>query len=332
MSDSIVLRTSVEYCDIAALRDAYGKMQALSATDNRSWIYWAAIHGFPDYDCWHHAIEGPAQHRFPYDLFLPWHRAYLVYWQNVAMDQNVDAIPPWWDWTSALSHRIGVPEAYAQPTADGGPNPLYNGPTPNMPDDPARRTRRFPGPPDELPDPSVITTLLSLPDYKDFSAQVQDVHDQIHGWAGGINPDNPSQGGDMGNIPSAAFDPIFWAHHCMIDRIWYLWQVKYGVDNIPPSYLDLKLAPFGYDVKEVLDINSLGYEYVTSAVTAPGPATAPDPGPASGPAAAAAQAPGPAPAAATASGPAAPTEAAGPGPAPGTAAPPSPAAPAGSQP
>lgn len=94
MADSLVLRASVEYCDIAALRDAYAKMQALSATDNRSWIYWASIHGFPDYDCWHHALEGPAQHRFPYDLFLPWHRAYLVYWQNVAMDQNVDAIPP----------------------------------------------------------------------------------------------------------------------------------------------------------------------------------------------------------------------------------------------
>ncbi len=302
MADSIVLRASVEYCNIAALRDAYGKMQALSATDNRSWIHWADIHGFPDYDCWHHAIEGPAQHRFPYDLFLPWHRAYLVYWENVTRDQNIDAIPPWWDWTSPLSHRTGVPEAYAQPAVNGHPNPLYNGPTPNMPDDPARRTRRFPGDPAGLPDPSVITTLLSLPDYKDFSAQIQDVHDQIHGWTGGINPDNPNQGGDMGNIPSAAFDPIFWAHHCMIDRIWYLWQVKYGVDNIPPSYLDLKLAPFGYSVKEVLDINTLGYEYASSAAAAPGtaadpgtaaaPGTAADPGTAAAPGTAGAASPG----------------------------------------
>ncbi len=274
MADSIVLRTSVEYCNIPALRDAYGKMQALSAADNRSWIHWADIHGFPDYDCWHHAIEGPAQHRFPYDLFLPWHRAYLVYWENVVRDQNIDAIPPWWDWTSARSHEIGVPEAYSRPTINGEPNPLYNGPTPNMPDDPARRTLRFPGPPSELPGPSVITTLLGLSDYKDFSAQLQDVHDEIHGWAGGINPDNPLQGGDMGNIPTAAFDPIFWAHHCMIDRIWYLWQVEHGVDNIPPSYLDLQLTPFGYAVKEVLDINSLGYEYVSSVVTAPGTAAA----------------------------------------------------------
>jgi tyrosinase len=154
----------------------------------------------------------------------------------------------------------------------GDPNPLYNGPIPNMPDDPARRTRRFPGAPPELPDTSAITQLLGLPDYKDFSAQIQDVHDFIHGWTGGINPDNPSQGGDMGNIPTAAFDPIFGAHHCMIDRIWYLWQVKHGVDNIPPSYLDLKLVPFGYAVKDVLDIGSLGYEYVSSAASAPGPA------------------------------------------------------------
>jgi hypothetical protein len=98
-----------------------------------------------------------------------------VYWENVTWDQNADAIPPWWDWTSALSHAIGVPEAYAQSAVNGPPNPLFNGPTPDMPDDPARRTRRFPGPAADLPAPSVITSLLALNDYNDLSAQVQDV-------------------------------------------------------------------------------------------------------------------------------------------------------------
>jgi tyrosinase len=285
MADQIVLRLSAEQCDIAALRDAYGKMQKLSATDNRSWIFWADKHGFPVFDCWHHFREGPADHRFPYDLFLPWHRAYLVYWENVARDQNMDAIPPWWDWTSARSHAIGVPEAYTQQAVNGQPNPLFNGPTPDMPDDPARRTRRFPGSPADLPAPSVIGNLLALNDYLDFSAQIQDVHDQIHGWTGGINPDNPQQGGDMGNIATAAFDPIFWAHHCMIDRLWYLWQLRHGMNNIPPSYLSLKLVPFGFDVQGVLDIRTLGYGYATSAAAGPGPAAV-----AAGPAAAAAQA------------------------------------------
>jgi tyrosinase len=274
MAGEIILRASVEQCDIAALRDAYGKMQNLSATDNRSWIFWADKHGFPIFDCWHHFREGPAGRRFRYDLFLPWHRAYLMYWEHVARDQNPDAIPPWWDWTSASSHEIGVPEAYTQPEVNGQPNPLFNGPTPDMPDDPARRTRRFPGDPADLPDASVIDNLLALSDYLDFSSQIQDVHDQIHGWTGGINPDDPSQGGDMGNIASSAFDPIFWAHHCMIDRIWYLWQLRHGLANVPADYLGLTLVPFGYAVRDVLDIHTLGYEYAASAVTAPGPAAA----------------------------------------------------------
>lgn len=28
----------------------------------------------------------------------------------------------------------------------------------------------------------------------------------------------------MGSVPVAAFDPIFWLHHCNIDRLLHLWQ------------------------------------------------------------------------------------------------------------
>jgi tyrosinase len=264
VADQVVQRPSVERANVAALRTAYAAMQELPATDNRSWIYWAGFHGFPDYDCWHHGRigVGPTDPN-PYDLFLPWHRAYLMYWDHVTRDQDEAAILPWWDWTSAASHEIGVPDAYATETAD---NPLFSGPTPDMPDDPARRTRRFPGDPGELPTPEQVDRLLGLRDFIDFSTQVQDLHDQIHGWAGGIDPANPDQGGDMGSIASAAFDPLFWAHHAMIDRLWYLWQLEHGVDNIPPDYLRQSLAPFGYTVEQVLDTRRLGYEYATSSV------------------------------------------------------------------
>lgn len=258
----VVLRQNVEQADITALRDAYVKLQAFTATDNRGWIYWAGIHGFPQFLCWHHGRVGPDQ--FPYDLFLPWHRAELLYWDHVTRDQNENAILPWWDWTSPLSHQVGVPASYAQPEVDGQPNPLFSGPTPDIPDDPARRTRRFPFDPGILPTPEDIEGILELTSYVDFSAQLQDIHDFVHGWTGGVNPDNPSQGGDMGGIATAAFDPIFWAHHCMIDRLWYLWQLRHGVSNIPPDYLSHTLEPFGLTVQQVLDIRRLGYEYGTS--------------------------------------------------------------------
>src|SRR6202042_960548 len=77
-SPTIVLRPNVEQANIAALRDAYSKMQKLMARDNRSWIYWAEVHGFNRFDCWHHSTTGPNQESrnpriYSYDLFLPWH-------------------------------------------------------------------------------------------------------------------------------------------------------------------------------------------------------------------------------------------------------------------
>jgi hypothetical protein len=38
----------------------------------------------------------------------------------------------------------------------------------------------------------------------------------------------------------------------MIDRIWYLWQLRQGINNIPPAYLQLPLVPFKYAVEQVL--------------------------------------------------------------------------------
>lgn len=274
----IVLRPEVEQANIAALRNAYRKTQAMSSTDNRSWVYWASYHGFNRYDCWHHFVTGPGRGtQFAYDLFLPWHRAYLLNFDHVTRQQDPDAILPWWDWTSEVSHEVGVPQAYAEPEVDGEVNPLASAPTPDMPDDPARKTRRFPGDPSLLPlmkerVPAAgllsVDEVLNLSQYVDFSNQLQDLHDFIHPWTGGQNPDDPAEPGDMGLIASSAFDPIFWVHHAMIDRLWHLWQLKWGINNIPPDYMDKVLAPFQFTVKEVLDIRELGYEYaIASAVS-----------------------------------------------------------------
>jgi tyrosinase len=258
---SVVARLQVEQSDVASLSDAYAKMQAISPTDNRSWVYWAGFHGFSNYQCWHHNKTGADGSQFQYNLFLPWHRAYLVYWEHAARDQNPGAVIPWWDWTA----QAGVPDAFSRPQLeDGSANPLFSGPMPDMPGEPARQTRRWPGDPSQLPSPASLDAMLALTSFEDFQLQIEDVHDFIHGWSGGVNPDNQAQGGDIGMIATAAFDPLFWAHHCMIDRVWYLWQLRQGVTNIPPSYQNLVLAPFRYTVADVLDIRQLGYEYATS--------------------------------------------------------------------
>jgi tyrosinase len=248
------VRRNVEQANVPALSAAYKTMQARSEGDNRSWIYWSEYHGYNRFDCWHH--NGTGNQSFNYDLFLPWHRAYLLYFERVVLAANPDAVLPWWDWSSATSHQVGIPASFAAAQAGGQPNPLASGPVPPGLRASPSHTSRQPGPPSQLPSATNVDGVLALTNYQDFSNQVQNLHDGVHGWTGG----------DMGVIATSAFDPIFWSHHCMIDRLWYLWQGKHGVDNIPPSYLNRTLAPWALTVKDVLDISRLGYSYGASRV------------------------------------------------------------------
>jgi tyrosinase len=270
MADGITMRQNVASLesrpdDLAAVRNAYSKMQAFTASDNRGWMFWAGYHGQPQWQCWHHGKRGQGSER-PYNLFLPWHRAYLLHFEHTIRDQDDAARLAWWDWTSDDSHQIGIPTSFADAEIGGARNPLRSGPVPPMSGDPGHMTVRFPQPPDQLPTADQVSALLDLTSFVDFTFQLEDIHDQIHGWVGGQDPDNPDQGGDMGVVAVAAYDPIFWAHHCMIDRIWYLWQLKQGLHNIPSDYLTRGLAPFSLTVEDVLDVNKLGYDYADSAL------------------------------------------------------------------
>ncbi|PPJ60917.1 hypothetical protein CBER1_06201 [Cercospora berteroae] len=51
---------------------------------------------------------------------------------------------------------------------------------------------------------------------KEVWGSLEDVHNAIHDLVG--------NGGHMGQISASAFDPIFWLHHCNIDRLFALWQ------------------------------------------------------------------------------------------------------------
>jgi tyrosinase len=239
---------------MALFRGALGQAQAI--TDNRGYNHIAGFHGAPDWYCWHHQINPrtPLQAR----LFLPWHRAYLWWLEQALQDLSAGAALPWWDWTQDRK----VPSAYAQRTLDGQPNPLYGSRARVASANPPinRQTRRRPGanPAATLPTKQEVDGLYNDTDWSSFSDRLEDFHDRVHGWVGG----------DMGDVTTAAYDPIFFAHHCMIDRIWYLWQVKHG-SRVPNDLLGLALVPFGKTVRDVLTTQRLGYEYASTATQLP---------------------------------------------------------------
>ncbi len=250
---STIVRKNIDNyttAELAALRLAYTKMQALS--DNRGFNYIAGFHGLPDKFCYHH--EDPL-------MFFPWHRGYLLAFEQRLRDIDPATSLPYWDWTSPTAHKKGVPAAFKVKKSPGGAaNPLAN----SLMDVPAahpplkRRTGRSPGPASELPTATEVANLLKEPDFITFSNGVQDLHDGVHGWTGG----------DMGQIPTAAYDPIFFSHHAMIDRIWARWQELYGITNVPASILARPLR--GMDnmtVASVLDFKQLGYTYASDVLT-----------------------------------------------------------------
>jgi tyrosinase len=254
MAGTMVYRLPVGGAGAAHMRTYIQAMAAAEVlSDNRGYNHIAGFHGTPNWWCWHHQINRrtPLQAR----LFLPWHRAYLLWLELALQDRVAGATIPWWDWTTVRR----VPPAYTARTK----NPLLSTkafvPTATPPLN--RRTRRAPGrnPFARLPTPAELIAVLNDPDWSSFSDGLEDLHDSVHGWVGG----------DMGDPTTAAFDPVFFAHHCMIDRVWSLWQVKHGNGTVPGELLPLQLPPFGKRFADVLDTQALGYEYAASAAVIP---------------------------------------------------------------
>ena len=56
---------------------------------------------------------------------------------------------------------------------------------------------------------------------------LEGIHDTIHVDVGG--------NGHMADPGVAAFDPIFWLHHCQVDRLLALWQAVYPTTYVSPG-------------------------------------------------------------------------------------------------
>ena len=176
--------------------------------------------------------------------------------------QNTTVTIPYWDWSSEKSRREGIPKVYdAEKMPNGEDNPLkkFYMNLPSINPSTVRYTQRYPRNPSLLPtDKQVQDIVNNDDDFNDFLLDLQDIHDNVHGWfSDGIQDHD----GDMANVGLASYDPIFYAHHCMVDRIWYLWQLKHGLTTGFEKMLDYPLAPFGLNVKDVIDTRDRGYDY-----------------------------------------------------------------------
>ena len=224
---------------LAAFRSAWAT--SYTVDDDRGFAHHAGLHGLPlPIECPHGG-----------ELFLPWHRAYLYFFEMALREFEPSVTIPWWGWASGQ-----LPDAYTDPSPD---NPLTAGPIPPNAQLPGGPSETFRTGPADLPTSADVQAALALDDFLDFSETVRGLHNWVHG----------SIGGSMGSVANAAYDPIFWAHHSYVDRLWRLWQLRHSSVTLPPSLLGQALAPFPMTVQQTLSVTALGYDYARSTVSMP---------------------------------------------------------------
>ena len=169
--------------------------------------------------CQAHEADGLPQDE---NMFLPWHRMYLYYLERMVRKVlNDDTFTlPYWDYTTP--GKRAIPEQFRMKN-DPVFKSLYRE---NCNDGQPGTAKVNAGEPiDKNAGPVSPLNLDSLAqrDYRPtgvnpgFNADLDDnLHGQIHVLVGNTT--------NMGRIPWAARDPIFWLHHCNIDRLWSSWN------------------------------------------------------------------------------------------------------------
>jgi len=208
----------------------YGKavtaMKALPRTNPRSWEYQAAVHGTVGNvpadaaKFWQQCQHGSS-------FFLPWHRMYLLHFERiveshiVALGGPANWALPYWNYSRDDQARALPPAFLGATLANGQPNPLYV--AQRRAD--ANKGSRF------LQDADVdLRAALFAEPTTDgfFGGEAADHSGGEFGWLEGTvhNIIHGRIGGMMGDPDLAALDPIFWLHHCNIDRLWDVWCAR----------------------------------------------------------------------------------------------------------
>ena len=166
--------------------------------------------------------------------FLPWHRIYLVRMEELLMTIDPTVCIPYWK----SSEEQAFPSWLLGFT-----------PTVNLMSGPHTVTRNIGG--NFLPNTAAVATVMSNSIFDPFARALEGIHNSGHGWVGG----------SMGVIPTAPCDPIFWMHHCEIDRIWAEWQAANPGQNPNLTGAAAIMDPWSESEVDTRDIAALSYTY-----------------------------------------------------------------------
>ncbi|POF31041.1 tyrosinase family protein [Roseibium marinum] len=235
---------------------AVAAMRARPFADRTSWLYFGAIHGF-DQNGWIRQNIITAGTAVPPDIeqrnvlnqcqhagwfFLPWHRGYLAAFEALTADWIAaqggpdDWALPYWNYLDSQNQdaRKIPAEFLADKLPDGTDNPLSAA---------SRGGLQVLGPMPRIGIPDINLDAQSIDIYtavapgvlgyggpvsrfaqqgNSFGGIEANPHGPVHVMIGGVTP-TFQPAGWMTDPDYAALDPVFWLHHCNIDRLWEAW-------------------------------------------------------------------------------------------------------------
>lgn len=194
---------------------------------------------------------GPADPTSPLgqQRFLPWHRVFLYQLEQQLQKLYPNIAIPYWDWSKTEDQ--GIPDWLNQLQLTVNVMEAHDGAIMPVPV-PVHRT---PLSQDQLAQSvSPLNAVLKLTTYLDFATDLENIHNDVHTWVGGT----------MGQIPTAAADPLFWMHHANVDRIWWQWQQSTQGKGQNPTLDgdDTIMDPWRYSELDTQDITTFNYEYI----------------------------------------------------------------------
>ncbi|XVE87995.1 hypothetical protein DITRI_Ditri19aG0033000 [Diplodiscus trichospermus] len=272
---------------IAKFTKAMQYMKALPDSDPRSFSQQAKVHcaycngaydqvGFPDQNI---------QVHFSW-LFFPFHRLYLYFFERILgkLIDDPDFAMPFWNWDAP--EGMTIPSIYTNPIS-----PLFDEKRNVNHQPPKLVDLDYDGTDDESTKRDQIRSNLKVM-YRQmvcnktsclffgrkYSAgdkpnpgvgAIENIpHTSIHRWCG---DKRQPHGEDMGNFYSAGRDPLFYAHHSNVDRMWSIWKTlpgKMRKDFTDPDWLNASFLFYDENanlvrakVSDCLDTKSLGYDY-----------------------------------------------------------------------
>ncbi|HEX8193112.1 MAG TPA: tyrosinase family protein [Allosphingosinicella sp.] len=244
---------------LETLRDGVRILQNRQPGQGPTWTDMANIHG-----------TDQGFNKCPHGnwYFLPWHRAYVRMYEQMirSITSNAAFAMPYWDWAA----NRAVPQAFSQPTYNGAQNPLYVADR--------RNDYRVP---DIYAGPEVMADIYGQRNFELFAtSRPRGQTDLNPAWIkrGGVQgtlertPHNNIHNDLKGWMPTtrSPMDPIFQMHHANIDRIWWQWNARGGVNTSETLWRDMPFTdnyynPDGtmatYRPADLLDVEALGYSY-----------------------------------------------------------------------